>query len=118
MSALVFTETASSFNALAGGKSLGFEIYAGNATCGDDYSTNGLPVTTALIDATLPSAASIVQVLCGGGTVDGLHVISWDSVNSKIQAYDIADGAEVADETDMSAAAKSFSLVVIVAPGE
>ena len=119
MAGLVFTETDSSFNYLTGWEvaRLVFEIYVGNATLGSLYAAGGIAVTTALIDSTLPAAASILQVLCAGSSVDGLHTFSWDSVNSKIQMYDIADGTEET-ATDVSAANLSFSMIVFIAPGE
>ena len=78
------------------------------------YATDGIAATAAAFTTAIQAATEDYGVTISaidslvGISQDGLLTCIWDSSGEKIKAVVNSTGAEVADTTDLSAAAKTF----------
>lgn len=88
----------------------GFAFVCGTVNLGA-YATNGVAITAANID---PRASTIHEIVFNGCSADGLILMSFDKAAGKVEAYNIANGSEVTNATDLSAAGKTCRFVACV----
>lgn len=101
--AISLSKTRNDFDNLTGGDANGYYVVEGTATL-NTYATNGVAIATSDIDA---DCSAITHLFCDMST-DGLNRHRYDASAGKIVATVEATDTEVANSTDLSAAAKQF----------
>lgn len=106
--AATFTNQASNMTTQMGKAVLGFGMVQGVLSLGDTYATNGVAVTASLFGLT-----TITDIIFTSTTVDGTTSMEYIPTGGLVKAYSSSTASEVGNGTDLSAAVKGCSCIVI-----